>query len=88
MNLPSVTASRGNAILLSGRPLASWTCADVVLWLEELGVAKKHIEVFEVNEIDGRNLALGLSDEVLKTELGIVALGPRHKLAAALAELR
>jgi class 3 adenylate cyclase/tetratricopeptide (TPR) repeat protein len=57
---------------------------DIGKLLERLGLGE-HVAVFAQNKIDAAALAL-LSDIDLK-ELGIVALGDRRKLQAAIAEL-
>ncbi len=58
---------------------------DVVVWLRSLGLGK-YEEAFRENEIDETVLP-GLTAEDLK-ELGVAALGHRHKLLDAIAALR
>jgi class 3 adenylate cyclase len=58
---------------------------DVVVWLRSLGLGK-YEAAFRENEIDETVLP-GLTAEDLK-ELGVAALGHRHKLLDAIAALR
>ncbi len=57
---------------------------DVGEWLDELGLGQ-YAKTFAENDIDGETLA-GLTSDDLK-ELGVVSLGHRKKLLAAIATL-
>lgn len=66
--------------------LTSWTVDDVCQWLLEHDFGQ-YMEVFRYNAIDGECM-LTLDNELLKTDLGVTALGHRARMLKRLNELK
>jgi len=66
--------------------LTSWSVDDVCYWLTQEGLGR-FIEVFQDNAVDGECL-LTLDNNLLKTDLGIIALGHRSRILKRVNELK
>ncbi|CAE8584457.1 unnamed protein product [Polarella glacialis] len=64
--------------------MASWKADQVGEWLRSLGIDKETAAKFVEQDVDGPAL-LELSDEEMKTELGVSKLGQRKKILQNLA---
>ncbi|KAI8617894.1 hypothetical protein BC830DRAFT_1111396 [Chytriomyces sp. MP71] len=65
----------------------SWSVAQVGDWLKSSGASEDVVETFSRHGIDGEVL-LSLSEADLKSEMGMVLLGERRKIIAAIQRLK
>ena len=63
-----------------------WSTSDIVQWLDSAGLGQ-FSEAFVKHAIDGECL-LSLSQSDLKEDMGIQALGHRHRILRAIKHLR
>lgn len=63
-----------------------WTPAEVVIWMQSLGLEEDIVDTFFANDISG-SILLELQSEDLK-ELDIVSFGKRHKVMSSIKKLR
>jgi len=77
---PSHTAAAPTASLSKLNPanLTSWGVDDVCQWLNSEGLGR-FMDTFRENAVDGECL-LSLDNNLLKNDLGIVALGHRSRI--------
>ncbi|KAJ3020352.1 UNVERIFIED_CONTAM: hypothetical protein HDU68_010224 [Siphonaria sp. JEL0065] len=75
-----------SAPFVSGKlvPNEGWTSAEVSEWVKSMGASPDIASAFLMQEIDGSVLK-SLSNDDLKNDLGVTALGMRRKLLAAFA---
>jgi hypothetical protein len=83
--LDSEPCNRTSLSQLNPANVASWSRDDVAQWLIDNNL-QKFVDVFKTNEVDGECL-LSLDHTQLKEDLGIAALGHRHKIMKLIRKL-
>jgi hypothetical protein len=63
-------------------PVAEWTVANVVAWLQTIGLSK-YVQTFSDNDIDGKAL-VNLTEDELRKDLNVTSLAHRKTIRQAI----